>query len=102
MSLMRKHGFSKVQTPPSTPFPEISFNNETPNRIFQILDRKSRNLIFTWPDADNNASNNISYNKYDFSQLLKNVMLDSSNTINRNGLVKESDDAESPSCYRIK
>jgi hypothetical protein len=95
---MRKHGLAKVQTPPSTPFPEITFNNETPNRIFQILDRKSRNLIFTWPDTSND-----SYNKNDFSRLVKNVILDSNNLSRNNNLAKGTNnlDVESPNCLRL-
>ncbi|RIA92630.1 hypothetical protein C1645_820466 [Glomus cerebriforme] len=90
-SLMRKHLANKVQTPPSTPFPENFYNNETPNRIFQILDRKSRTLIFTWPDSNSN----ISYNKYDFSRLIFD-----SNTLMRNNSIKKTD-VESPNCLRL-
>jgi len=98
---MRKHGFSKVQTPPSTPFPEINVNNETPNRIFQILDKKSRNLIFTWPDTNNNHISNVTYNKNDFSRLVKSVMLDSNNITRNNNLIKGTDNNESPNCLRL-
>ncbi|CAG8592169.1 8159_t:CDS:2 [Rhizophagus irregularis] len=96
-SLMRKHLTNKVQTPPSTPFPESFFNNETPNRIFQILDRKSRNLIFTWPDS--NSIN--SYNKYDFSRLIwdSSIIKDtSSNNIKKSNNL---DVGESPNCLKL-
>ncbi|GES93134.1 kinase-like domain-containing protein [Rhizophagus clarus] len=90
-SLMRKHLASKVQTPPSTPFPENFYNNETPNRIFQILDRKSRDLIFTWPDS--NSIN--SYNKYDYSRLIwDSTIIKVSSNIKLNV-------QESPNCLRL-
>jgi hypothetical protein len=93
---MRKHLANKVQTPPSTPFPENFYNNETPNRIFQILDRKSRNLIFTWPDSDSINS----YNKYDFSRLIwdSTIIKDSNNNIKKSNNL---DVEESPNCLRL-
>ncbi|CAG8438606.1 9716_t:CDS:2 [Diversispora eburnea] len=46
---------------------------EEPNRIFQILDTNSKDLLFTWPDPTIPGSHkvlDVSYNKEDFSRLL--------------------------------
>ncbi|CAG8702950.1 8841_t:CDS:2, partial [Funneliformis caledonium] len=117
-SLMHKHvanGLSKVQTPPSTPFSENSFNgnnDETPNRIFQIFDRKSLDLIFTWPQPfsnfDSTDSTSDLYNKDDFSRLLQDVLMTNNNHagINRNGSndpdkKTNKADAGSPNCLKL-
>ncbi|CAI2171363.1 8056_t:CDS:2 [Funneliformis geosporum] len=120
-SLMHKHvenGLSKVQTPPSTPFSENSFNgnnDETPNRIFQIFNRKSLEMIFTWPDPRQSFSINDStdstsdlYNKDDFSRLLQDVLMTKNNhaRINNNGSndpdkKTNKADAGSPNCLKL-
>ncbi|CAG8742308.1 21096_t:CDS:2, partial [Gigaspora rosea] len=102
-SLLRKHstiGFSKVQTPPATPFPENkSFsggNNLSPNRIFQILDRKSRSLIFSWPDQSFIPGVDVSYDKDEFSRLLQ-ISTINHNNFNGNDRI----DVQSPNCLKL-
>ncbi|CAG8462750.1 1569_t:CDS:2 [Cetraspora pellucida] len=102
-SLLRKNssfGFSKVQTPPATPFPENKSlpvgNNVSSNRIFQILDRNSRNLIFTWPDPSFVSGTDISYDKDEFSRLLQNSPINNCNYISG----KDRIDTQSPNCMR--
>ncbi|CAG8468158.1 9934_t:CDS:2 [Dentiscutata erythropus] len=103
-SLLRKHstaGFSKVQTPPATPFPEnksfFGGSNSSPNRIFQILDRNSRSLIFSWPDPSFVPGFDLSYDKDEFSRLLQNSSINPNNFING----KDRIDVHSPNCLRL-
>ncbi|CAG8500318.1 4677_t:CDS:2 [Paraglomus occultum] len=84
-TLLRNHVTTdsiNMQSPPATPQslplqPVMS----TPKRIFQILDTRTRNLIFTWPDPH-------AYNKEDFSKLLQSIAVQPSTT------------STSPTCIR--
>ncbi|CAG8537545.1 9118_t:CDS:2 [Paraglomus brasilianum] len=76
-TLLRNHVTSEsinIQSPPATPqslppHPVMS----VPRRIFQILDTRTRNLIFTWPDPH-------AYNKEEFSKLIQGVAMQPSTT----------------------
>ncbi|RHZ47259.1 hypothetical protein Glove_586g18 [Diversispora epigaea] len=60
---------------------------EEPNRIFQILDANSSDLLFNWPDPNISGKVlDVSYNKADFSRLLRDIALNSNNNniINNN------------------
>ncbi|CAG8720976.1 9359_t:CDS:2, partial [Dentiscutata heterogama] len=89
------------QTPPATPFPEnksfFGGNNSSPNRIFQILDRNSRSLIFSWPDPSFVPGFDLSYDKDEFSRLLQNSSINPNNFING----KDRIDVHSPNCLRL-
>ncbi|CAG8438499.1 14340_t:CDS:2 [Acaulospora colombiana] len=85
-ALLHKHSsteFHKVQTPPATPHLDNQTlherSNDEPGRIFQILDRHSRNLIFTWPNPSVSRKflEAANYNQDDFSGLLRDVALTS-------------------------
>ncbi|KAG9291365.1 hypothetical protein G9A89_003469 [Geosiphon pyriformis] len=62
-----RNASTKMETPPISPIPSIF---PSPDRIFQIFDRKTKNLTFTWPDPNLITSSNPAYDKDDFSRLI--------------------------------
>ncbi|CAG8456174.1 9177_t:CDS:2 [Scutellospora calospora] len=102
-SLLHKYstiGSSRIQTPPFSDNHSSSDFNAFPNRIFQILDKHSKNLIFSWPDPTFVAGTelpNVSYDKFEFSKLLQDASLNSSNIITG----KDRIDVQSESCLRL-
>ncbi|CAJ0903663.1 4945_t:CDS:10 [Entrophospora sp. SA101] len=95
----------KFTTPPSTPHSEKFFSGNNPlfpppppsDRIFQIFDRKSKDLILTWPNPaisfTDNSNNTAYYNKNDFSKLILDC-------VNNDNKINNYNNYNTPNCLK--